>query len=90
MQNSLYKLFDHNCVISVCTHPSYNDKIHPVFYLKNVIRILKSPFSTQAVLRFLSESRSSAQAAPTRADRQGRLTLGGFHGIIVNAELRVS
>ncbi len=60
------------CVGSVCTHPSYNDKNPPVFFL---IPILKSPFSNQAVLRFLSEWRSSAQTAPTIVDWQDRLTL---------------
>ncbi len=51
------------------THPSYNDKNPPsVFFFK-------SPFSNQAVLRFLSEWRSSAQAAPTIVDWQDRLTL---------------
>ncbi len=45
------------CVGSVCTHPSYNDKNPPSGFLK--IPILKSPFSNQAVLRFLSEWRSS-------------------------------
>ncbi len=30
MQNSLYKLFEHKCVLeSVCTHPSYNNKNQP-------------------------------------------------------------
>ncbi len=57
------------CVGSVCTHPSYNDKNPPsVFFFK-------SPFSNQAVLRFLSEWHSSVQAAPTRVDWQDRLTL---------------
>ncbi len=37
--------------------------------------ILKSPFSNQAVLRVLSEWRSSAQAPPTIVDWQVRLTL---------------
>ncbi len=61
------------CVGSVWTHPSYNDKNPPsVFFL---IPILKSPFSNQAVLRFLSEWRSSAQAAPMIVDWQDRLTL---------------
>ncbi len=53
MQNSLYKLFEQMCVGSMCTHPSYNDKNPPSGFLK--IPILKSPFSNQAVLRFLSE-----------------------------------
>ncbi len=53
------------CVGSVCTHPSYNDK--------NLL--LKSSFSNQAVLRFLSEWCSSVQAPPTIVDWQHRLTL---------------
>ncbi len=54
---------------SVCTHPPYNDKNPPsVFFLI-------SPFSTQAVLRFLSEWCSSVQAPPTIVDWQDRLTL---------------
>ncbi len=57
------------CVGSVCTHPSYNDKNPPsVFFFK-------SPLSNQAVLGFLSEWRSSVQAAPTIVDWQDRLTL---------------
>ncbi len=52
------------CVGSVCTMI----KIHPLV-------ILKSPFSNQAVLRFLSEWRSSAQNSPTIVDWQGHLTL---------------
>ncbi len=58
------------CVGRVCTHPSYNDKIHPIFFL---IPILISLFSNQAVLRFLSEWHNSVQAAPM-IDWQGRLT----------------
>ncbi len=54
------------CVGSVCKYPSYNDTNPPSG---------SSPFSNQAVLRFLSEWRSSAQTAPTIADWQGRLTL---------------
>ncbi len=56
------------CVGSVCTHPPYNDKNPPSVFLK-------SPFSNQAVLRFLSEWRSSVQAPPTIVDWQGHLTL---------------
>ncbi len=48
-------------------------KIHPVFFF--FISILKSSFSNQVVLRFLSEWRSSAQTAPTIIDWQGRLTI---------------
>ncbi len=62
-------------MLEACTHPSYNDTLiffNPSFVL---IPILKSPFSNQAVLRFLLEWRSSAQAAPTIVDWQGRLTL---------------
>ncbi len=58
---------------SVCTHPSYNDKNPPSGFLK--IPILKSYFSNQAVLRFLSEWRSSTQAPITIVDWQDRLTL---------------
>ncbi len=47
-------------------------KIHPVFFL---IPVLKSPFSNQAVLKFLSEWHSSAQATPTIVDWQDCLTL---------------
>ncbi len=61
------------CVGSVCTHPSHNDKNPPSGFFK--IPILKCPLSNQAVRRFLSEWRSSAQTAPTIVDRQGRLTL---------------
>ncbi len=39
------------------------------------IPILESPFSNQAVLRFLSEWCSSVQAPPTIVDWQNRLTL---------------
>ncbi len=72
MQNSLYKLFEHKCVLEVCTHPSYNDKNPPSVFLNPYFKI---PFSNQAVLRFLSEWRSSVQAAPTIVDWQDRLTL---------------
>ncbi len=58
------------CVGSVCTHPSYNDQNPP-----SVFFFFKSPFSNQAVLRFLSEWCSSVQTAPTIVDWQGRLTL---------------
>ncbi len=76
MQNSLYKLFEHKCVLEACTHPSYYDNNPPsVFFLFFLIPILNSPFSNQAVLRFLSEWRSSVQAPPTIVDWQGRLTL---------------
>ncbi len=68
MLNLLYRLFwTKMCVGS----PSYNDK-NPCFFL---IPLLKSLFSNQTVLRFLSEWRSSAQAPPTIADWQGCLTL---------------
>ncbi len=76
MQNSLYKLFEHKCVLKVCVHiHPIMIKIHPVFlfYLIFFIPIFK--FSNQAVLRFLSEWCSSAQAAPSEVDWQGRLTL---------------
>ncbi len=74
MQNSLYKLFEHKCVLEVCPHiHPIMIKIPPVFFFK--IPILKSPFSNQVVLRFLSEWRSSAQATPTKVDWQDRLTL---------------
>ncbi len=48
-------------------------QIHPVILFQ--IPILKSPFSNQTVLRFLSEWHSSVQTAPTIVDWQGRLTL---------------
>ncbi len=48
-------------------------KIHQQFFLKRPT--LKSPFSNQAVLRFLSEWHSSVQAPPTIVDWQGRLSL---------------
>ncbi len=73
MQNSLYKLFEHKCVLEVCQHiHPIMIKIHPVFFL---IPISKSSFSNQAVLRFLSEWRSSVQATPTIVDWQDRFTL---------------
>ncbi len=56
----------------VCTHPSYKYKNPPSVFL---IPILKSPFSNQAVLRFLSEWRSSVQAPATIVDWQGCFTL---------------
>ncbi len=68
MQNSLYKLFEHKCVLEVCVHiRPIMIHIHPVFF--------KSSFSNQAVLRFLSEWCSSVQTAPTIDDWQDRLTL---------------
>ncbi len=69
MQNSLFKLSAHKCVLEVCVH------IHPIMIKIHPVFIFKSPFSNQAVLRFLSEWRSSVQAAPTIVDWQGRLTL---------------
>ncbi len=48
-------------------------KIHPVFFF--LIPVLKSPFSNQAVLRFLSEWYSSVQTPPTIVDWQDRFTL---------------
>ncbi len=54
MQNSLYKLFEYKCVLEVCVHiHPIMIKIHSVFFFLNPH--LKSPFSNQAVLRFLSE-----------------------------------
>ncbi len=73
MQNSLYKLFEHKCVLEVCVHiHPIMIKIHPVFFF---IPILKCPSSNQAVLRFLSERCSSAQTAPRRVDWQAVLPL---------------
>ncbi len=73
MQNSLYKLFEHKCVLEVCAHiHPIMIKIHPVFFS---IPILKSSFSNQAVLRFLSEWCSSVQAPPTIVDWQDHLNL---------------
>ncbi len=58
---------------SVWTHPSYNDtKSSQCFFLNPY---LKSPFWNQAILRFLSEWRSSVQTAPTIVDWQGHLSL---------------
>ncbi len=72
MQNSLYKLFEHKCELEVCVHiHPIMIKIHPVFFFK--IPIIKYPFSNQAVLRFLSEWCSSAQAPPTIVDWQAIL-----------------
>ncbi len=51
MLNSLYKLFEHKRVLEVCVHMAR------IFFF--LIPILKSSFSNQAVLRFLSELRSS-------------------------------
>ncbi len=69
MQNSLFKLFEHKCVLEVCVHiDPIMIKIHPVFFLNPY-------FSNQAALRFLSEWRSSAQAAPTIVDWQDCLIL---------------
>ncbi len=69
MQNLLYKLFEHKCVLEVCVH------IHPIMIQIHPVFFFKSPFSNQAVLRFLSEWCSSVQAPPTIADWQDRLTL---------------
>ncbi len=49
MLYSLCKLFEHKCV----THSSYNDN--------NLPSVLKSPFSNEAVQRFLSELCSSVK-----------------------------
>ncbi len=57
----------------VHTHPIMINT-HSVFFLIIPI-ILKSPFSNQAVLRALSEWRSSVQAPPTIVDWQDCLTL---------------
>ncbi len=65
------------CVGSVCTHPSYNDK--------NLL--LKSSFSNQAVLRFLSEWCSSVQAPPTIVDWQHRLTLDPPEWAVISPSL---
>ncbi len=36
MQNSLYKLFEHKCVLEVCLHiHPMMIKIHPVFFFLN-------------------------------------------------------
>ncbi len=63
------------CVLEVWVHiHPIMIKIHPVFGFL-LIPVLKSPFSNQAVLRFLTEWRSSEQAPPTIVDWQDRLTL---------------
>ncbi len=74
MLNLLYMLFDHKCVLEVYVliHSIIIKNPPSVFFL---IPILKSSFSNQAVLRFLSEWRSSEQAPPTIVDWQDRLTL---------------
>ncbi len=52
MQNSLYKLYEHKCVLEVCVHICpIMIKIQRVFFLNPYF----PPFSNQAVLRFLSE-----------------------------------
>ncbi len=39
MQNSLYKLFEHNCVLEVCTHiHPIMIKIHQVFFFKSLLK----------------------------------------------------
>ncbi len=51
MQNSLYKLFEHKCVLEVCVHiHPIIIKIHPVFFLNPYFKIsfLKSCSSVQA------------------------------------------
>ncbi len=50
---------------SVCTHPSYNDKNPPSVFINPYFKI---PFLKSAVLRVLSEWRSSVQAPPTIVD----------------------
>ncbi len=40
MQNSLYKLFEHKCVLEVCVHiHPIMIKIHPVFFLDPYFKI---------------------------------------------------
>ncbi len=40
MQNSLYKLFEHKCVLEVCVHiHPIMIKIHPVFFLNPYFKI---------------------------------------------------
>ncbi len=41
MQNSLFKLFEHKCVLEVCTHQSYNAK-NP---LSVFLSLFYNPFS---------------------------------------------
>ncbi len=70
---TLHVVWTKICVGSVCTHPSYNDTNLPsVFFY---IYFLNPLSQNQAVLRFLQEWRSSAQAPPTIVDLQDRLTL---------------
>ncbi len=60
-------------MLKVCAHiHPIMIKIHPVFFF---IHILKSSFSNQAVLRFLSEWCHSAQTPPMIVDWQGCVTL---------------
>ncbi len=46
MQNSLFKLFEHKCVLEVC------ENIHPIMIKK---ALFQNPFSNQAVLGSLSQ-----------------------------------
>ncbi len=60
--------------INVCLHIHHIIiKIHPVLFKKSPIIIIT--FSDQAVLKFLAEWRSSAQAAPTAIDWHWCFTL---------------
>ncbi len=74
MQNSLlYVVWTEMCVGSVCTHLPYNEKsTQCFFFFKSPIIMIT--FSDQAVLRFLAEWRSSAQAPPTILIDTGVLT----------------
>ncbi len=71
------KIHFSNClnisVLEVCVHiHPIMIKIHPVFFLKSLFE--KSPFLNQAVLRFLSEWRSSVQPPPPPPPHDSWLT----------------
>ncbi len=56
MQNSLYMLFEHKCVLEVCVH------IHPIMIKIHPVGFLKSGCSE------IPGRMSSVQAAPTIVD----------------------
>ncbi len=66
IQNSLYKLFEHKCVLEVCVH------IHPIMIQIHPVIFLNPHFKIPLAL---SEWRSFVQAPPTIVDWQDRLNL---------------
>ncbi len=58
MQNSLFKLFEHKCVLEVCVHiHPIMIKLHPVFFFKSLflnplsqIRLFREPCQNDVVL----------------------------------------